>query len=195
MTSWRAIDDQMGCYRACLIEKVKLSNENHITKLATTISSEVRFLTSSKKKAFRDLDLLSTEDRIEEFISFQLYSDILNRNPDARPAFVRARVVYQNYLCFVYASESLFKLLNRFSEPGSASKKCSKFLIRRDLHYFRNAIAHANWRYANDFSGIEFWSRKSGTSDQMHKFFVCQDELGFWQALSRCTAYATLLNV
>ena len=61
---------------------------------------------------------------------------------------------------------------------------------------FRNAIAHANWKYLSDYSGLEYWARKSSDpSEPLSRFEVSQSDLSFWQALARCTAYANFLSL
>jgi hypothetical protein len=62
------------------------------------------------------------------------------------------------------------------------------------IRAFRNAIAHGNWKYLSDFSGIEFWSQKGSDINEPYvKFEVLQEDLNFWQALARCTAYSSYL--
>ena len=64
------------------------------------------------------------------------------------------------------------------------------------MRAFRNALAHSNWRYKDDFTGMEFWARKGADlNEPIVRFEVTQLDLGFWQAVSRCTAYATLLTL
>ena len=196
MASWQALDSQMRQYRDRLLSEVRLSQESHLKKLASTLSWEVRCLDAADKRRIAEASPVLLKSRREEFEAFQHFCDQINGWDIPNPAFVRARVIYQNYLCFVYASESLFRALNEIAKNGSATKKCSKYLLRGRLHYFRNAIAHSNWQYKSDFSGIEYWSRKSNEPDAaLHEFEVEQGELGFWQALSRSVAYTTLLNV
>ena len=196
MASWQALDSQMRQYRNRLLSEVRLSQESHLKKLASNLSWEVRCLDATDKRRIAEASPVLLESRRKEFEAFQHFCDQMNGWDIPNPAFVRARVIYQNYLCFVYAPESLFRVLNETAEDGSATKRCSKYLLRGRLHYFRNAIAHSNWQYKSDFSGIEYWSRKSNEPDAaMHEFEVEQDELDFWQALSRCVAYTTLLNV
>ncbi|MFP3366455.1 hypothetical protein R0J93_22705, partial [Pseudoalteromonas sp. SIMBA_148] len=91
---------------------------------------------------------------------------------------------------FVYLKDSLFETLKKNAEHGSTLKKCTNFLLNDNVRAFRNAIAHGNWKYSKEFSGLEFWAHKGSKTDkQMTKFKVSQDEMDFWQALARCIGY------
>jgi len=69
-------------------------------------------------------------------------------------------------------------------------------MICRLIRAFRNAIAHANWKYKGDFSGIIFWARKGNQKNEsLTKWEVNQEDLNFWQALSRCTGYVVLTEL
>jgi hypothetical protein len=108
------------------------------------------------------------------------------------PNIVRARVVTQNYICFVYLGESCFNILKKNLPGGSPTRKACQFLTDNPIRAFRNAIAHANWKYKEDYSGIEFWARKGSESNEpMVKREVSQTTLNFWQALARTIAYVT----
>jgi hypothetical protein len=51
-------------------------------------------------------------------------------------------------------------------------------------------LSHANWTYRDDYTGLIFWARKgSDPSEELTRFEVNQNDLNFWQALSRCVAY------
>ena len=107
------------------------------------------------------------------------------------PHLVRAQVVVQNYVCFVYLQESCFVALRRESPAGSTLRRCCSFLTNNRVRSFRNAVAHGNWEYRPDFSGLVYWARKDSDRDQLPTMFeVSQLELDFWQSLARCTAYA-----
>jgi hypothetical protein len=57
-------------------------------------------------------------------------------------------------------------------------------------------VAHSNWNYLPDFSGLEFWANKGNDpNEQPSEFVVLQEELSYWQALARCTAYASYLSL
>ncbi len=111
------------------------------------------------------------------------------------PAVTRAQVITQNYVCFVYLKESWFEALHQVMAAGTATALCCAFLLSAPLRRFRNAFAHGNWRYLQDFSGLEFWARAKGTASTETRTELLQLELDFWQTLSRCTAYASMLTL
>jgi hypothetical protein len=132
---------------------------------------------------------------MEELIAFQGFMDHVRELGDS-PVVVRAQVVYQNYICFVYLGESCFNVLKKELPSSSTAKKCCKFLTDNPVRAFRNAVAHANWRYLPDFSGLEFWAQKGAEPNEpMVHFEVSQNDLGFWQAVARATAYAAFLSL
>lgn len=48
------------------------------------------------------------------------------------------------------------------------------------MRAFRNAVAHANWHYLPDFSGLEFWTRNGAEpTEPMARFEVSQNHLDF----------------
>ena len=164
-------------------------------KLATTIASDVRFLPLDVKSAIKTASPIALRHRIEELQAFQAWMDNLT-GKDTAPPVVRAQVITQNYICFVYLPESCFSILRRSAPIGSAVGQCAKFLTDDRVRHFRNALAHANWSYRADFSAITYWARKeSEPSEPLSKFEVEQSELTFWQALSRCVAYATFTSL
>ncbi len=111
------------------------------------------------------------------------------------PAIARAQVIVQNYVCFVYLGESCFRDLRKALPPG-VGRACCAYLTDNPVRAFRNAVAHANWRYRSDFAAIEFWARKGASLDEpIVKWEVSQGDLNFWQALARCTAYAAYISI
>src|SRR5262249_11910426 len=105
-------------------------------------------------------------------------------------------VLSQNYICFVYLPEACFRVLSKVCPNGSATKKCAQFLSNNPVRAFRNAIAHANWMYRADFGGLIYWARNgSDQNEPLEKFEVAQNDLAFWQALSRCVAYSAYSNL
>ena len=122
--------------------------------------------------------------------------DHLTREANPSPFVVRAQVLIQNYMCFVYLPGFFFHVLSKKAASGSVARRCATFLTDDQIRYFRNAVAHANWSYREDFGALAYWSRKgSSRDDPLFKFEVTNEELEFWQALSRCVAYAALSNL
>ncbi len=192
--NWRHLDIQMQFFSAQLTSKVKLTPEM-AEKLATTIASDVRFLSLEKKAEIKATSPVPFADRIDELKAFQAWMDLAQaiRN---NPCVTRAQVLTEIYICFVYLPESCFRILAKVCPIGSAAKKCAKFLSDNPVRAFRNAVAHANWTYHTDFKAIVYWARKDGDPNEpLERFEVKQDDLSFWQALSRCVAYAAFSNL
>ena len=191
--SWHILDQQMSVFAERLKSDVKLPQEAW-SKLATTIAADVRFLPPEAKAELRASTPIAIADRLAEVQSFQSWMDVAHtvRNPNV----TRAQVITQNYICFVYLPESLFRVLAKHCPPGSAARKCAQFLSNNPVRAFRNAIAHANWTYRQDFGALVFWARIGAEVDEpLQRFEVEQGELSFWQSLSRCLAYASLTNL
>ncbi|MGD0092100.1 MAG: hypothetical protein ABSE73_19475 [Planctomycetota bacterium] len=164
-------------------------------RLASTIAREVGSLSSEAKQRVEDASVVPIEDRVEELRAFQAWMDIV-RASTPPPPVVRAQVIVQNYICFVYLGEACFTVLRKELPTGSATRKCCKFLTDNPVRAFRNAVAHSNWHYLPDFSGLEFWAKKGAEADEsLSRFTVLQQDLSFWQYLARCTAYASYLSL
>jgi hypothetical protein len=188
------LDRQMQQWSTRLRDDLKI-NPPESNQLATTISIEVSKLSSQAKQRIKDSSQILLKDRLDELTAFQGWMDYVNSVPQ-NPFLSRAQVMTMTYFCFVYLGEGCFKVLQKELPSGSAAKMCCKFLTDNPVRAFRNAIAHANWKYLSDFSGLEYWARKgSDPSEPLSRFVVSQNDLSFWQALARCTAYATYLNI
>jgi hypothetical protein len=169
-------------------------NEDVAQRLATTIAGEIRFLTLESKREIVRASPVPLQTRLAELQAFQGWMDIAGRIDS--PFVTRAQVITQNYICFVYLSEACFAVLRKHAPAGSASKMCAKFLTDNPVRAFRNAIAHSNWHYREDFSGLVYFARKgSQEGEPIARFEVDQSTLGFWQALSRCVAYSMYENL
>jgi hypothetical protein len=188
------LDLQMQQWSTRLRDDLKISSPDS-NELATAIATEVRQLSDDVRREIKDASPISLKDRIDELIAFQRWMDIVQNSP-THPSIVRAQVITQNYICFVYLGDSCFKTLRGRLPTGSSTRRCCTYLTDNPVRAFRNAVAHANWRYKDDFSGIEYWARKGGdTNEPMVHWEVKQPELNFWQALARTTAYAAYLNL
>lgn len=192
--NWQHLDSQMKVFAARLTSEVKLTPEI-AEKLATTIAADVRFLSSEQKAEIRTASPVPLQDRLAELQAFQRWMDQAHtvRN---NPFVTRAQVLSQNYICFVYLPEACFSVLLKICPSGSAAKKCAQFLSNNPVRAFRNAVAHANWTYRADFGAIIYWARKgSDPNEPLQRFEVEQNDLLFWQAVSRCVAYAAYSNI
>jgi hypothetical protein len=192
--NWKHLDTQMQSFSTRLTSEVKLTPEM-AARLATTISSDVRFLSLEQKAEIKAASPVPLADRLTELQAFQGWMDqaCSIRN---NPCVTRAQVLSQSYICFVYLPESCFRVLSKVCPSGSAAKKCAQFLSDNPVRAFRNAVAHANWTYRADYRALVYWARKgSDPNEPLEQFEVEQDDLSFWQALSRCVAYAAYSNL
>jgi hypothetical protein len=188
------LDKQMQQWSSRLRDDLRI-NPPESNSLASTISREVLALSPEAKQRIRDASLIPLETRWEELVAFQGWMDIV-RESTPNPVIVRAQVITQNYICFVYLVEACFNVLKKELPSDSAAKKCCKFLTDNPVRAFRNAVAHSNWKYLPDFTGLEFWAKKgSDPAESPSRFVVTQHDLSFWQYLARCTAYATYLSL
>ena len=191
--TWQKLDEQMAAWAMRLVSDVRLCEESS-QRLATTIASEVRFLATAAKAEILAASPVRPSDRLEELQAFQGWMDLVRRSPPS-PFLVRAQVITQNYISFVYLPESCFRILSKVMPSNSSTRKCARFLSDGRVRAFRNAVAHANWSYRHDFDAIMYWARKgTDLEEDMQRFEVSQEELSFWQSLSRCVAYASFSN-
>ena len=192
-TDWDLLDKQMQQFSSFFINEVKIPKDK-THKIASIIADEIIKIPDQAKKEIVDSisNPIPIQDRLNELTAFQGWMDIAH---DSRSPYIRrAQVIVQNYVCFVYLGEACFKTLKQYLEPGSVAKKCCNFLMNNPVRAFRNAIAHSNWKYNDDFSGIIFYARKGHqASEPMAEWQVGKKSLVFWQALSRCTAYTAFL--
>ena len=192
--NWQHLDAQMRAYSARLTSEVKLTPEM-AEKLATTIAADVRFLSPEQKAEIRAASPVPLQDRLAELQAFQGWMDQA-RTVRNNPFVTRAQVLSQNYICFVYLPEACFRVLSKVCPNGSAAKKCARFLSNNPVRAFRNAVAHSNWTYRADYGAIIYWARKGNDpSEALQQFEVCQNDLSFWQTVSRCVAYAAYSNL
>ena len=152
-------------------------------------------MTNNNKNKVKDASPIDLKIRIDELLAFQSMMDTFNKLKP-RPEIVRTQIIVQNYICFVYLKDALFEALREIFSSDSLTKKCCNFLLNNPVRAFRNAIAHGNWKYNENCTGIEFWAHKGDlTKSKMTKWEVHQKELAFWQALSRMVAYVTFLTL
>ena len=192
--NWQHLDIQMQLFAARLMSEVNLTPEM-AGNLATTIAGDVRFLSLEQKAEMRAASPVPIKDRLAELQAFQGWMDQACTVRD-NPFITRAQVLSQNYICFVYLPEACFRVLAKTCPSGSAAKKCAQFLTNNPVRAFRNAIAHANWTYRADFGAIIYWARKGENQDEpLERFEVEENDFSFWQAMSRCVAYAAYSNL
>ena len=189
MTDWSTVDQHMRTWASRITDDLAIDVADAV-HLATTISREVAAVGDTTRDAMRAVSPVAVERRIEELRAFQTWMDIAHARP--HPAVVRAQVLTQNYICFVYLKETWFDVLKTHMPAGCVTAKCCDFLLANPVRRFRNGFAHGNWSYLPDFSGLEFWARDKGFGHAERRTVLAQLDLSFWQALSRCTAYASM---
>ena len=186
------LNNEMLRWSSRLISELKFDMAE-ANKLSSIIYNGLVSLPDETKNDFRRSSFISIKDRIDEMKAFQGWMVFAN-NIKNNPYITRAQVITMNYICFVYLGNGLFKRLKSIFHSKSVTGKCCRFLLDNPIRAFRNAIAHGNWKYLPDFSGMEFWSQKGSDNNESYvKYVVSQEDLSFWQALARCTAYSTYL--
>jgi len=186
------LDGQMLVWTKRTIKELKL-DLMQANKLGSTIESEIHSLSLENKRTLIELSRVTPQNRFDELVAFQGWMDYANKIP-GNPYVTRAQVITQNYICFVYLGDALFKSLKEALPPPFVTGRCCRFLLNNPVRAFRNAVAHSNWQYKEDFSGLEFWAKKGSEPDEpLVHFEVSQEELGYWQALSRCVAYSAFM--
>ncbi len=191
---WTVLDSQLRAFAPFVRDELRIVTPESEC-VASSVARELRELAPADLVALVANDVVPARDRLDELKAFQTWMDVAH-DASWHPGVVRAQVVTQNYLCFVYLGDALFKALQKAMPAGSISKKCAKFLTDDRVRAFRNAVAHANWHYMPDFGGLEFWARKgSDPTAPMTRFEVRQKELGFWQMLARAVAYVTYTEI
>ena len=191
---WTLINAQLRAFAPFVRDELRITTPDS-ERIASAIAREFGELSHADISGLVDDDVIPAGDRLDELKAFQSWMDVAN-DSQQHPGIVRAQVITQNYVCFVYLGDALFKALRKTMPSGSVTKKCTKFLADNPVRAFRNAVAHANWHYLPDFSGLEYWSRKgSDHTTPMSRFEVQQMELGFWQMLAGAVAYVAYTKI
>lgn len=182
------LDDQMQVWGPRLRDDLGVSL-GASQALATSIEGDVVALPAGVRAAVLSATPVPLRERLDELKAFQAFMDLASGAFDM-PQLTRAQVVVQNYVCFVYLGDACFRVLRREAPAGSTLKRCCQFLTDNPVRAFRNAIAHGNWQYKPDYSGLVFWARRGDDPNEVpSRFEVTQNDLNFWQSLARCTAY------
>jgi hypothetical protein len=159
--------------------------------LATTVYGEIAGIDEAAAKQLRASMLLPPERYIEELTAFQSWMDLAHAGA-ANPVVVRAQVMTELYVSFVWLRDSFMKPVAAVVPELAAFPAIERFLSGGRRRRLRNAIAHGRWCYLSDFSGLECWAEPSrGRPHQ--RFEISHTDLDAWQLLSRGTAIAGLL--
>lgn len=192
--NYDALDVQLARFADLLVGEVGV-NSAEAQSLASRIAAEIRELSLEAHADVHRSTPIAVQARLDELVAFQAWMDQLASQRLTAPA-VRAQVIVQNCLCFVYLGEACFRVLQRVSASGSLTKRCCRFLTDNPVRAFRNAVAHGNWHYRSDFGALVYWARKgSDPAETMSRFEVTQQQMTFWQALSRCVAYTAFSSL
>jgi hypothetical protein len=135
--------------------------------------------------------LIPPERYVEEMTAFQAWMDVAHAN-SANPVIVRAQVMTELYVAFVWLRDSLMKPTSAALPSDSAFTVVARLLSGGQRRILRNAVAHGRWCYRPDFAGLEYWP-ESSRAEPLRRFEVDAATLGAWQMLSRGTSIAVLL--
>lgn len=184
-----SLDNQLVAGRVAS-EAPELSDEIW-SQLATRIYDEVVGLEEPVVNRLRQAVLIPPERYVEELTAFQAWMDIANANA-GNPVIVRAQVMTELYVAFVWLRDSLMKPVASVLAQHSAFATVERFLSGGRRRQLRNAIAHGRWCYLPDFRGLEYWAEpKQGHPHD--RFEITNTDLNAWQLLSRGAAIAVLL--
>ena len=121
------LDKQMQQWSTRLRDQLRIGPPEN-NQLATTIAKEVAALPDNAKRRVEETSQIPLKMRIEELVAFQGWMDLVHATHEPSPVVIRAQVAYQNYICFIYLSESCFNVLKKELPSGSTARKCCKFL-------------------------------------------------------------------
>jgi len=160
-------------------------------RIASQIYDEVRALDEMSVNRLRVAVVIPPERYREELWAFQQWVEHARCHAH-NPAVVRAQVMTELYVAFVWLRDSLLKPTKEVMPAGSTFEAIETFLRGGNRRLLRNAVAHGRWTYLPDFSGIEYWAEPM-RGRPLARYMVRQEELGAWQLLSRGPAIAVLL--
>lgn len=184
---------QMKKWASRLCDDLRLT-PNQSNEIASSIFGEIKSLSLPVKKEIENSTPIPIKARLDELIAFQRWMDFVDSMKMPKPEVIRAQVITQNYICFVYLKETWFEILLQHLHQNSSTYKSCSFLLSEPIKLLRHGISHGNWKYKDDFSGLEYWNRKDRSSPYDYKQ-VDGQELDFWQSLSRTVAYASFLAI
>ncbi len=161
-------------------------------QLATTVHSEFLGLSEVSVNQLRLEVPVPPERYVEELQAFQAWMDVAHSNR-SNPVVVRAQVMTELYVSFVWLRDSLMEPAKSRFAPDSVFAQVQHFLASGKRKTLRNAIAHGRWCYQAGFGGLECWDGRNGSS--LTRTVISADELDLWQTLSRGVAIAALLAI
>ena len=194
MQKMQKLNNQLALHRKRLLSDVGLTADE-ASKVATLVARDVQALSPDAKAEIKAASPVPLSVRIDELLVFQGWIDLAHSLPE-HPINVRTQVIVQNYISVVYLKDACFKVLSKQAPPKSVAARCAKHLSRGAVRDFRNAFSHANWQYSPTYTGLECWALRNAHNRlrPLKHFYVSQDDLAFWHALSRAVAYAMYLQ-
>jgi hypothetical protein len=184
MSDWIHLDLQMARWAGRLRDDVLVSSSD-CAALASAMAAELTASTDPMIRRLADRSPVPLRSRLDELVAFQSFADLARDIPS--PPLVRAQVIAQCYVCFVYLKDNWFDSLTETFADSASVSRVARYLTTGRVRSFRHAFAHGNWKYTEDFSGLQYWDRGFMKPD-----IVSQKDLDFWQSLSRCAAYVTI---
>lgn len=122
------IDTQMQVWAQRMIHDLKL-DLMQVNKLGTVIENEVRSITPEQKQQLILSSHVLPQNRVDELLGFQGWMDVANKIR-GNPFVTRAQVITQNYICFVYLGDALFKNLKSILPPPLVTGRCCRFFTQ-----------------------------------------------------------------
>ena len=195
MQSLQKLNRQLAVHSKRLLKDVGLTADE-ASKVATLVATDIRSLSPDAKAEIKAASPVQISARIDELLVFQAWMDLAQLRPK-HPTIVRAQGIVQNYICFIYLKDACFEVISKQAATKSVAARCAKHLSRGVVRDFRNAFAHANWQHNSTYTGLECWVLQNADNrlGRLKHFYVSQEDLIFWRALSRAVAYATYLQL
>lgn len=130
------------------------------SRVAITIHGEVAGLDETVLKRLRAALLVAPERYAEEMAAFEQWGKVALAC-SANPFVVRARVMTELYVAFVWLKDSLLRPTAKAVSDQSTLATVERFLSSGRRRMLRNAVAHGRWCYLPDFKGLEGWAEPS----------------------------------
>jgi hypothetical protein len=195
MQSLQKLNRQLAIHSKRLLRDVGLTADEAL-KVATLVASDIHSLSAEAKAKIKTASPVQISARIDELLVFQAWMDLAHSDPKHLTS-IRAQDIVQNYICFIYLKDACFEIVSKQAPPKSVAARCAKHLSHGAVRDFRNAFSHANWQYNSTYTGLDCWVLQNAHNPlkPLKHFYVSQDDLTFWQTLSRAVAYATYLQL
>ena len=155
--------------------------------LATEIYSEVVAMSEAKLNVLRLSIAIAPEAYLDEMVAFEAWMDLARAS--TAPPVVRATVMTELYVAFVWLRDALLDPLRKALNPQSITASVIDFLRSDERRALRNAVAHGRWTYLPDFSGLEYWDGRP----TLVRREIEQSVLNDWQMLGRGLIISVLL--